>query len=73
MKFYLDDPVRAPELGDIRLRSGFLWFPKTCWTPRKRVLVTRWLERARWAEVAVWGLEGYTIRWEPTTWTDLVV
>lgn len=39
------EPKAKPKIGDKRVRSGFLWFPKKCGNQ------TRWLEYARWGEV----------------------
>lgn len=42
-----------PKKGDIRTRSGFLWWPKTI------AGQTRWLERATWMQGVYYGSPGY--------------
>lgn len=48
---------RDPEFGTIRIRSGFLFFPKRIGKE------TRWLELAVWAEE--WMCDD---EWEPVWW-----
>lgn len=55
-----------PELGDERIRSGFLWLPKAV---RDR---TRWLVRATWRERYVWTGRGTRERkaWRGVEWLE---
>ena len=40
-----------PSLCDERIKSGFLWFPRTCGNE------LRWLETAQWVERYMLGVE----------------
>ena len=59
----------CPEIGETRIRSGFLLFPKTA------NCETRWLEWAEWEEeYALYpttkiqgGLYG---KWQPSSWVE---
>lgn len=51
-----------PRQGDMRIKTGFLFFPKTIGYER------RWLEFATWNEEYY---EGYlSTSWEPRCWID---
>ena len=43
---------KIPKLGDVRVREGFLWFPKT--VRYNRMNETRWLCKAKWIEQSIW-------------------
>lgn len=51
MRWMIPPPKPRPFPGEIRIRTGFLWLPKTCRhdadTPLREL---RWLERASWVE-----------------------
>ena len=57
-------------IGDIRVRSGFLWFPKSILVGQhgKQRVETRWLEQAKWREELVCG-KGRDF-WCPINWAD---
>jgi len=65
----------APKIGDKRVRSGFLFRPRTALRGRQEE--TRWLECATWEEqytpVHIKGV-GHTpketVKWVPTKWLD---
>lgn len=54
-----------PANDDTRVRSGFLFFPKTINGE------VRWLERARWLEKYVWwSMPIHQTGWVPQYWID---
>lgn len=52
-----------PQIDEIRIRTGFLWFPKTL------EFQTRWLEVASWEEEYNWVYDG-GFYWEPLRWVN---
>ena len=56
-----------PKLGDTRIKSRFLLFPKTIDN------TTRWLERASWKELYDDNIynEFFSPFWSAIEWTDL--
>lgn len=57
-----------PKVGDVRVRSGFLFFPKTCSTAFGRT-ETKWFKFAKWDEIYIpFADPKYKLQWIPRRW-----
>jgi len=63
-----------PTSGDIRIKEGFLIFPKELQDELRMNVVTKWMEWASWVEC--YTLVGYSVngqsvyKWKPIYWIE---
>lgn len=60
---------RRPEVGDVRVKRRFLFFPKTALYPGGDFAETRWLQVGAWEEELIEGWPDADY-WQTGCWVD---